>query len=346
MLYLGGRRSFARPMLSRIERFCPMCRICCFFIVGCWGLAGFAYGQEGAVWLELETQMLDYGELDPEIEPPPQALLVRVHGAEPWRLELLPSPGRAGETGALIPLDRLAWRLGRTGRFLPLDASGPVELASGTAPGADGTLVLIELALALEEDDPTGTYAFDLRLLALPAADGAQAAMPPPGTTNDVVVHVAAQNAGRFECSIAVPTFDFGTVDISGADFGTPGVVARGRNPANTGGLYENAAGSVEWTCRAAPRSTVDIALVATAADHTGGMYADDLEVRIPTSTRGGVTTGYQPFTSQALLISGMQVKNGNNAAFGNLDLRLTVLDTDPVGANTWVVRLRATGNP
>ncbi len=60
----------------------------------------------------------------------------------------------------------------------------------------------------------------------------------------------------------------------------------------------------------------------------------------------GGISTGYQLFTSASNLLTGTSVGNGANADGGDLDLRLTVLDTDPLGANTWVVRLRASGTP
>ncbi len=177
--------------------------------------------------------------------------------------------------------------------------------------------------------------------LALAGAPGAMAQR-----TSNPSVMVLANNQGIFECTINVPIFDFGNVNADGADFGTPNVTALGRNAGNNGGEYENNAGSVTWTCRAAPPSTVDIALNSTAADHTfGGMDDDDLEARIQ-DTAGGTSTGYQLFTSGLNLITGMSVGNGANTASGDLDLRLTVLDTDPRGANIWVVRLRASGTP
>lgn len=180
-----------------------------------------------------------------------------------------------------------------------------------------------------------------LLILGLALAQGAAAQR-----TSDFSVTVTANNQGVFACTTNVAAFDFGPVSADGVSFGTPNVVANGRNGGNTGGVYTNAAGSVTWTCRAAPPSTVTIALTSVAADHTVGTMAhDDLEIRIP-ATAGGTSTGFQLFTSQANLITGMNVGNGANAASNNLDLRLTVLDTDPTGANTWIVRMRATGNP
>ena len=85
--------------------------------------------------------------------------------------------------------------------------------------------------------------------------------------------------------------------------------------------------------------------LRSLAQEVMGESGVDDLEMRIP-STGGGTSTGFQNFTSGAPLIAGMAVGSGANAARGELGLRLTVLDTDPAGTNTWIVRLRATGNP
>ncbi len=188
----------------------------------------------------------------------------------------------------------------------------------------------------------TGLFVVACLALSLLGVDSAWAQR-----TSDFNLTVTANNRGIFTCSFNVASFDFGDVDADGTDYLTPNVTALGRNAGNNGGEYENNAGSVTWTCRAAPPSTVDIALTSTAADHTvGGMADDDLEIRIPSSLGGGISTGYQLFTSASNLLTGTSVGNGANADGGDLDLRLTVLDTDPLGANTWVVRLRASGTP
>ncbi len=158
-------------------------------------------------------------------------------------------------------------------------------------------------------------------------------------------VTVSARVVGTFGVTVNTENFDFGVLDASGVSPGGPNVAAKGGGSDVAGEVYENTPGSITWACRAAPTGTVDVALISSLADHTGGMHVDDLEVRIP-STAGGTSTGYQAFTSGATLITGMAVGNGTNAVSGALDLRLTVLDADPVGANTWVVRLRATANP
>ncbi len=164
--------------------------------------------------------------------------------------------------------------------------------------------------------------------------------------TADLTLTVTANNIGVFSCTIdgaASSSFDFGDVDASGTTSSTG--VTGARNGADDGAEYE-ATAAAAWGCSAAPSSTVAIALTSVAADHTaGGMQDDGLEIRIP-ATGGGTSAGYQTFTSAANLITGMSVGNGANSVAGDVDLRLTVLDTDPTGANSWTVRLRATGSP
>ena len=163
--------------------------------------------------------------------------------------------------------------------------------------------------------------------------------------TADASVEVRAVNQGIFECSLNVSIFHFGNVDSYGYDYGFPNVVALGRNATDDGGDYENAPGSIVWTCRAAPVSSIDLSLTSAASDHLGSIAADHLEVRIP-DTAGGTSTGYQAFTSGASLITGVTAGNSANAASGDVDLHLRVYDTDLMGFSVWVVQLRASGNP
>ena len=158
-------------------------------------------------------------------------------------------------------------------------------------------------------------------------------------------VTVSARVVGHFGCTVSTESFDFGDLDAGGINVGSPYVAAKGRNGANVGEIYETAAGTILWNCRATPSGTVNIALASTASDHTGGMYVDDLEVRLP-PVGNGTSTGYQPFSSGANLLTGLTLGAGANAVSGPMDLRLTVLDDDPAGVNTWVIRLRATANP
>lgn len=163
--------------------------------------------------------------------------------------------------------------------------------------------------------------------------------------TSEPSMLILANNRGIFACTINLAIFNFGTVNADGTDFGTPSVTAQGRNASDDGGLYETTPGAIAWTCRAAPSSTVALALNSNATDHVGGLAADNLEARIQ-DTAGGTSAGYQPFSSQNNLITTMSVGNAGAAATGALDLRLAIFDTDPVGSDVWVVRLRASGTP
>ncbi len=165
--------------------------------------------------------------------------------------------------------------------------------------------------------------------------------------TADMNTSVTANNIGIFTCTLNVLNFDFGDVDSDGGVLpGTgAGVLGNGRNVGDDGGVYETAPGTITWVTRAAPASTVRFHLVANASDHTGGMPADRLEIRVP-DTAGGTSTGYKTFTSLDDLITGMAIGNGANAATGEINLRLNVHDVDPTGSNTWTVKIRATGNP
>ncbi len=325
--------------------------------MGLWSLAlcvllSAAHGQDpapptGTMWFEVESNAISFGMLEPGIEPLPKPLVMRVHSDRDWTLKLIPTPGLIIGTGASVPLDRLLWRPTSTGLFIPLDISGPLTIASGPPTERGGDLILLELLLRPETTDPVGQYRYNLRLLLSPTDPGNIPAAPPPssGESNDETITVTANNPGIFLCTIDATTFDFGDVNVEGTDYGTANVLANGRNGNNTGGEYESAPGAINWLCSTLPSSIVNIALISTATDHVGGMDVNDLEVRIPPAA-GGTAAGYQAFASGVNLISGMSVGIGANAAQGQLDLRLTVLDDDPTGINTWLVRLRAMGNP
>ena len=159
--------------------------------------------------------------------------------------------------------------------------------------------------------------------------------------TADMNLTVTANNVGIFTCTLDVTTFDFGDVDADGNS--TNPVVSGARNGADDGAIL-NATGVSDWTCRAAPSSTVDFTIESTATDHTGSLDPDRLEVQM---TDGGAGGGYAAFTSGNTLLSSISVGNGAaGEATGSVDLRLTVMDADATGANTWNVILRATGTP
>ncbi len=160
----------------------------------------------------------------------------------------------------------------------------------------------------------------------------------------DLALGVTANNRGGFACSLDQAAFTFGNVDAAGTDFGTAGVVADGRNGADDGATY-TAASVATWTCSTAPVGVISFALASSGGDHTGTMPMDALAVQLP-AVGLGASTGYQPFSSAASLMTGVVIGNGAGAASGDVDLRLAVLDGDPPGANTWLVRITATAIP
>lgn len=171
-------------------------------------------------------------------------------------------------------------------------------------------------------------------------------------------LRVHAYNQGVFSCALNLSGMALDPVLATGASAGT----------ANDDGAYAAASGAVAWSCRSAPAATLTLALVSTPADHVaGGLWADALEVRVP-ATAGGTSTGYQAFSSQAPLLTGLRAGHAEAVASGTLDVRLAFRDMDPIGrqlasaghtdvpltapgaeameANAWVVRLRVAGNP
>ena len=113
----------------------------------------------------------------------------------------------------------------------------------------------------------------------------------------ETAVTVSARVVGVFGCTLDGEALDFGDLDAGGVSAGSDKVAPAGRDAARDGQIYESLPGALNWTCKAAPSSTIDVALASTAADHVGAMATDDLEVRIP-KTGSGVSTGFQPFAT------------------------------------------------
>ena len=168
--------------------------------------------------------------------------------------------------------------------------------------------------------------------------------------SDTAAIQVQANNNGIFVFDITSvsTTFNFGTVDADGVLLPgtTAGVVALGRNVTDNGGRYERT-GAFTWEVRSAPvRSGVDIYISTVTPAATNTMASDQVELRVP-ATMGGTTAGYKNGASlgavAGLLLDNMaNVGNGGNSATGSIDLRLTVDDTDAVGANQWDIVLTA----
>ena len=91
-----------------------------------------------------------------------------------------------------------------------------------------------------------------------------------------------------------------GDVNADGLTSSAPNVTPLGRTAADDGGVYQNFAGTVTWSCRGAPTRAVDITMTSVAADHTSAgapMADDDLEVQIPQVGTNGTSEGWALFT-------------------------------------------------
>lgn len=154
-------------------------------------------------------------------------------------------------------------------------------------------------------------------------------------------VTVTANNQGIFTCNTNVSNFSFGDVNANGDDFSTSNVIADGRPAGIEGGQYRNTSGSITWTCSAAPNGTFDIVLGSDASNHSGGIVVDHLEIQL--SNDDGDDGSYQTFTSGATLLGNVPIGNGANSGSGNVNLRLTVGDTDATGSTTWTVIISVT---
>jgi len=165
---------------------------------------------------------------------------------------------------------------------------------------------------------------------------------------------VSARNIGIFQFDIVGTTFDFGDVDADG-NTSTTGVTGA-RNGGDTGAIYTQAAATT-FTCSSAPSRTVRVFNGSTTSTINWGA-ADRLSLQVPTSGLPGTPTscGYVAFgtngdggagnCASGNLAHSITVGNGSNAATGNIDLQLEVLDSDATSAsaNSWTVVLTAAG--
>jgi hypothetical protein len=179
------------------------------------------------------------------------------------------------------------------------------------------------------------------------------AASPPQSDT----ITVTATNGGVFTFNIVAATYAFGTVDAMGtANVGGTQAITGVRNGGNTGSTY-TATTATTWTLASAPPRAVHI---FNASTNAGGTFAwgisDRLEIQIPTTLLPGTPAscgfktfltgsgdgGISPNCTSGNLVTTFSAGNGANIVTGDLDFRLTVLDVDATGSNTWVVTLTA----
>jgi hypothetical protein len=178
------------------------------------------------------------------------------------------------------------------------------------------------------------------------------AANPPQNAS----ITVNANNSGVFTFTIAAGSFDFGNVDANGTLSSTG--VAGARNGGNTGADYI-AAAATTWQIASAPSHVGHIFNASTVAGGTFNFPAGNLSIQLPTAggTHIAVSCGYKAFTNNTdggancgnaaagTLLGTFTAGNGPaaNKSSGDLDLKLSVYDTDATGANVWIVTLTAT---
>lgn len=177
-------------------------------------------------------------------------------------------------------------------------------------------------------------------------APAANAASPP---ASDAIV-VTATNGGVVNFSMAIALYQFGVVSASGvANIG--GTQSLTGTTSASGATYTSSTATT-WRATSSPPATIYI--YNSSSVLTWGT-ADRLQIQLPTTnlSAGSVSCGFKTFTTTGAggaagcgsgnLIR-MLVKNGANAAVGNLDFRLFVDNTDATGANIWVVVITEVG--
>ncbi len=179
--------------------------------------------------------------------------------------------------------------------------------------------------------------------------DIASAAAPP--ASDSTIVN--ATNDGVVQFDILLPTYTFGTVDANGtASVGGTQALTGVRSA--TGATY-TALTATTWRAASAPPATIYI-FNASGTSIINWGTADRLRMRILTTSlsAGSVSCGYKSFTTvgdggsgacgSGNLVRNVLVRNGGNAAVGNLDFELFVADADLPGDNTWAVTITEVG--
>lgn len=182
------------------------------------------------------------------------------------------------------------------------------------------------------------------------AAVGAFAAGPPVSDS----ITVSASNAGVFTFDITAASYSFGTIDAAGT--AASGFTAPAPTVAtNASGAVYTATTASTWTSSSAPARTVRVFNASTTSTIVWGT-ANRLAIQIPTTNLGvGATScGFITFgttgdggagaCASGNLVHSVAVGMNANSKTGNLDLQVTVDNTDTTGSNSWTVLLTATG--
>lgn len=132
-------------------------------------------------------------------------------------------------------------------------------------------------------------------------------------------------------------TYNFGDVSVDGTTTGT----ATAAVGATSTTFTQTAA--FGWEVSSAPRRDVTIAYQNAQLNPAATLTLDDLEIQM---TGTGTSAGYVDLNQgdNTQVYSETNVGNGNNSATGNIDLRLTIDDTNAEGSNSFTFELVATG--
>jgi hypothetical protein len=114
----------------------------------------------------VESGPITFGDVLPGLETDvPDAMVVRVFSDRQWSLRLVPTTMLLIEgRPELISLSRLHWRSTRGGAFTAFRQNAPVVVASGKATGEAGEVVVLDLRLRLQDEDPLGQYGCSFRV--------------------------------------------------------------------------------------------------------------------------------------------------------------------------------------
>lgn len=117
-------------------------------------------------WYVVEKASADFGLVNPgQTAVIDGALLIRVFSEDDWTLSLAPRVASvsSGSVTERISSSRLSLKTGAAG-WQALRDGVPSVVARGKATSGDGSLVILDLKLALDDRDPVGYFGAELEL--------------------------------------------------------------------------------------------------------------------------------------------------------------------------------------
>ena len=119
--------------------------------------------------IEITPLLVDFGRIDSgSVTEVPGALTVRVYSSEPWMLMIAPMHSAVTGDVVSVPISRIQYRAGHATTYVPL--TGRAELIRGGPTGDAGTLVIVDLRFAPQEEDGAGHFDAEIEFMLLPQA--------------------------------------------------------------------------------------------------------------------------------------------------------------------------------